>query len=295
MPFRQHSIYRAGAVAALACALATGCQMPQKKPDDATAAPVSTTQPAVSATAAPTPVSPGAIEPPLDPSDKHAIQERVRAAVLALERGEEDLARSDLQRVLASEPTNELARKMMDQIQGDAQKEFGPAHFKYQVQPGDRLSDLAQRCLGDKFKFYMLAKYNDLRDSRKIAAGQTVKIPGAQRNCARAPEAAKPATAASAPGAVAAPTASPSAAVSTPAAPPAAATPASAPAAPARAEAIRRYDREANAAFQRQDLDRAIALWDRLLELDPDNERAKLNRARALDLQQRIKSIPAKN
>lgn len=270
---------------------------PQKKTQDATATPVSATQPAVGAaqTAAPTPVPAAAIEPPLDPSDKHGIQERVKAAVLALERGEEDVARSDLQRVLASDPTNELARKMMDQIQGDAQKEFGAAHFKYQVQPGDRLSDLAQRCLGDKFKFYMLAKYNDLRDSRKIAAGQTVKIPGAQRNCARAPEALKPTNPASAPATAAPAGTAPSAPASAPATAAPAATPASAPSASARAESIRRYDREANAAFQRQDLDRAIALWDRLLELDPDNERAKLNRARALDLQQRIRNIPTKN
>lgn len=264
-----------------------GCQMPAKKAEEAKPSTVAANaNPTPSP--APPPVAESTLEPPLDPSDKHGIQERVKAAVLALERGEEESARADLQRVLASDPGNDLARKMMEQIQGDAQKQLGPTHFKYQVQVGDRLSDLAQRCLGDKFKFYVLAKYNDLRDSRKIAAGQTIKIPGPQRNCARPPEVVKPAGAPAVPSATA-----PATPATNP--PPAVVAPVSAPATANRAESIRRYDREANAAFQRQDLERAIALWDRLLELDPENERAKLNRARALDLQQRIKSIPTKN
>jgi tetratricopeptide (TPR) repeat protein len=51
---------------------------------------------------------------------------------------------------------------------------------------------------------------------------------------------------------------------------------------------VRRYEREATQSFQRQNLDDAIAKWDRLLVLDPGNQKAKLERERALDLRKRM-------
>ena len=50
----------------------------------------------------------------------------------------------------------------------------------------------------------------------------------------------------------------------------------------------RRYEREAAQAFQRQNLDDAITKWDRVLALEPDNQKAKLERERALDLRKRM-------
>src|SRR5712671_2200585 len=40
------------------------------------------------------------------------------------------------------------------------------------------------------------------------------------------------------------------------------------------------------AAFQKQDLDRAIAAWDKTLAIDPEHKNAQLNRAQALELKQ---------
>ena len=51
---------------------------------------------------------------------------------------------------------------------------------------------------------------------------------------------------------------------------------------------IRTLDRDASQAFQRQNLDLAIAKWDRILELDPNNRKARLERERALDLKKRM-------
>jgi hypothetical protein len=48
------------------------------------------------------------------------------------------------------------------------------------------------------------------------------------------------------------------------------------------------YDREATQAFQRQNLDLAISKWDRILEIDPQNRKARLERERALDLKRRM-------
>ena len=57
---------------------------------------------------------------------------------------------------------------------------------------------------------------------------------------------------------------------------------------------VGRYEREANQAFQRQKLDEAIDKWDRVLQLEPNNRKAKLERERAVDLRNRIENFGAK-
>src|SRR5581483_9960362 len=88
------------------------------------------------------------------------------------------------------DPANELGRKLRDQISADAEKELGTTFFRYTVQPGDSLSRLAQQYLGDRFRFWILAKYNEIPNPSKLAAGQVIKIPG--RAPAPAPVAARP-------------------------------------------------------------------------------------------------------
>ena len=56
----------------------------------------------------------------------------------------------------------------------------------------------------------------------------------------------------------------------------------------ARDALVHVYDREGTQAFQRQNLDLAINKWDRILELDPANKKAKLERERAVDLKKKM-------
>jgi len=79
---------------------------------------------------------------------------------------------------------------MTEQISADAQKELGTVFFRYTVQRDDSLSKLAQSYLGDRFRFYILAKYNDMANPSRLATGQVIKIPG------KAQPAPPPATAA---------------------------------------------------------------------------------------------------
>ena len=58
-----------------------------------------------------------------------------------------------------------------------------------------------------------------------------------------------------------------------------------------RQDLMQHYHKNAMAAFHRQDLDSAIKEWDKVLVLDPDNESARLNRARALELRERIQKF----
>jgi LysM repeat protein len=95
-----------------------------------------------------------------------------------LQNGDETGARSSLEQALRLDPGNELAHKLMDQIKSDAHKDLGSISFAYTVQPDDTLGKLAQRFLNDRYRFYSLAKYNDMRVPNKLAVGQVIRIPG---------------------------------------------------------------------------------------------------------------------
>jgi Tfp pilus assembly protein PilF len=275
--------WAAGTAALIVIVLAAGCQTPEPKPEPA--------QPV----AQPSPEPAPAPAPPPPPT----AQERQQAQKLALEgldqlqNGNEGGASATLDKALKLDPDNELARKLRDQIGADAQRELGSTFFRYTVKPGDTLARLADVYLKDRYRFYILAKYNDIANPNKVAVGQVIRIPG--REPAAAPAAAasrsKPAPEprpVAAPGTAPPPATEPAA---TPAPAAAAATaPAPAPDAKKR-ELVTRYTREAKAAEARQDLKTAIARWDDVLKIEPENELARLSRARAIDLQQRIDSF----
>jgi tetratricopeptide (TPR) repeat protein len=282
--------------------LAAGCAEQPKKDAAAAAAPsAAATAPAVS--------PPRPVEPELTPAQAKAQSQKLALeAVDQLQNGDEAGARQTLAKALSLDPANEIAKKMNDQIGADAQKELGPTFFRYTVARDDSLSKLAQQYLGDRFRFYILAKYNDIANPSRLGAGQVIKIPG------RAPP----------PGATPRPGAPEGADAPKPDAPPpvsgdlaslmqkgrqqqaasnlegayatfseaASRFPGNRDAAVQRDAAktalIRGYDREATQAFQRQNLDLAITKWDRILELDPANQKAKLERERALDLKKRM-------
>lgn len=310
------------AIAVTVAVLIAGCASPPPAPP----APAPAPPPPVEAPPPPPPAAPAA--PELTPAQAKAqAQKLALEAVDHLQNGDEAGARQALSTAQALDPGNDLARKMSEQINADAQKELGPVFFRYTVQRDDSLSKLAQQYLGDRFRFYILARYNDMANPSRLAAGQVIKIPG--RAPAIPAATAAPAPASTPPGAPpAAPTGAAEAVPAAPAAPAAAAAPAATDVATlmqkgrrlqaagdlpgayaaftdavarapgnrdavlqrdaARAALVRSLDREATQAFQRQNLDLAIAKWDRLLELEPGNQKARLERERAIELKRRL-------
>lgn len=298
---------RAAAGLVAAALLIAGCATPeQPKP-----APAPAPAPAPTAPEPPKPAPPP--EPVLTPAQAKAQAQKLTIdSITQLQNGDEPAAQKTLEQALALDPANDLAKKLMEQIKADPQKELGTVFFRYTVQRDDSMSKLAQQFLGDRFKFYILARYNDIATPSKLAAGQVIKIPGK----APPPAAAKPAVPAPEPTDEAAKAATPENA-----------TPRSASAAlmqqgadlakagnlegaydayreaalrdPGNRDAVlqrdttrnslaRRYEREAAQAFQRQNLDEAINKWDRVLALEPGNQKAKLERERAIDLRKRM-------
>ncbi|MGH8699602.1 MAG: LysM peptidoglycan-binding domain-containing protein [Burkholderiales bacterium] len=295
-------------------ALLAGCATPAKEepPPPSPAAATPPPMPAKAAEPPPAPVPPPQPEVPPAVARQQA-QKLALEAVDQLQAGDEAAGVQSVERALALDPGNEVARKMRDQIRADPQVELGAVYFRYTVQRDDTLAKLAQQYLGDRFRFYILAKYNNIAVPSRLSAGEAIKIPG------RAPP-------------VPAATSTPSVreAVEAGTRPATAETGArprdetaelvakgnalqrggdlegaymafvdAAQRAPGNAEAVKRrdaskvalvqrYDREATQAFQRQNLDLAISKWDRIIEIDPANRKARLERERALDLKRRL-------
>ncbi len=111
-------------------------------------------------------------EPELTP------RERLKKAISLLEKGEEGQAGAELDAYLAEVPDSRLALDLKAQIAADPVAVLGPKHFLYKMQPGDSISSVAKRMLGDPLKFYILARYNNLENPSEIEVGQTIRVPG---------------------------------------------------------------------------------------------------------------------
>ncbi len=314
MSKRNNRTIRTAGMLIVAALIIAGCAAPPPAPTPPPPAP--TPAPEAPPAPAPPPV------PEIAPAEAKAQAQRLAIeAVDQLQNGDETAARATLERALKLDGSNDLARKLLEQVTADAEKELGPVFFRYTVQRDDSLSKIAQQYMGDRFRFYILAKYNGIANPSRLAAGQVIKVPG------RAPP----------PGATPGVTGTriqpepetkpaPEAAPATP--PPASTSASERDAAAliakgielqragnlegaytafseaaqrdpgnrdavmqrdgARQAMIRRYDREAAQAFQRQNLDLAIVKWNRVLELDPANQKAKLERERALELKKKM-------
>ncbi len=285
-------------------------------------------EPPPSAEPAPEVTPPG--PEPLSSEAKAESRERALRALELLDAGQEAAAQRELAEARRLDPGSELAQSLLHQINVNPQQELGSVYFNYTIRPEDSLSKLAQRFLGDKYRFYILARYNDISAPNRVHTGQVIKIPGeAPKSASRIatpPKPVQPPRPVEPPR----PAEGPKPAVK-PTPPPSEDQPATGheeaeqryrqaliyrrngdlsraydslaeasrldpnhQAATQLREEIRqdlitRYHKEAMAAFHRQDLDGAIKGWNTLLKLDPANETALLNRARALELKERLK------
>jgi tetratricopeptide (TPR) repeat protein len=211
---------------------------------------------------------------------KEQANKLLRQAFESLNDGNEHKARGELEEARRLEPDNRQVACLMRGITADPVAALGRDSTPYTVRPGELLGRIAQRALGDVCEFYLLARYNQIRVPKALAAGQVIRIPG---KVALAPEAS---------GAKPVPEAAPVEAPP-PVSKPAATDPAVTKAAEEkkRRALIERHHRNAQAAFRRQDLATAIKEWDRVLEIDPGNELAQARRQEALDLARRLKQI----
>ena len=281
-------------VVLLTCAMAAGCA--EKRP-----APEPAPLPAPVAPAPPEPPPPPRTLLPPDapqpgtPAARSRAQTLVRQAFELLDQGEEDKAKGVLEQASAFDPENKSAACLLRGIRADPMGTLGRESTSYSVRPGDTLGSIAKRALGDTCEFYILARYNQIRVPRLVAAGQVIRIPGKVALAPSEPTPAAPARVPSARPAEAtkSPPPEPAQATIPPPQPPPDGSPphaASSDAATTRA-LIEQHYRNGQAAYSRQDLTTAIKEWDKVLELDPGNELAKARREQAVAVQKKLNEL----
>ena len=275
------------------------------KPQAPEAPPSPPPQPAPAAEPAPLPQPPSGrvvLPPgsplPNTPAARTRAQALVRQSFELLDQGEEERAKTQLEQAVALDSENKSAACLLRGIRADPAGTLGGASTSYAVRPGDTLGSIAKRALGDTCEFYILARYNQIRIPRLLAAGQVIKIPGKVplAPAEPAPTATRPPSARSPePARVTTPDPGQAAPPAAPAVPTAAADPSPSQAPPSDSTATRalieQHYRNGQAAYSRQDLNTAIREWDRVLELDPGNELARARREQAVALQKRLKEI----
>ncbi|MEO8810411.1 MAG: LysM domain-containing protein [Rhodanobacter sp.] len=232
-----------------------------------------------------------------------------------------------LRRYLVDHPGDRSAKAILRQLTDDPKQRLGRASRDYVVRPGDSYSTLATRYLGNASLFIILARYNGSTNPSLLQVGETVHLPlsagdvstssidtipdagGSERPAATGPVDAAPTISQDV-----APTESSEATAKRlqkesvmllrqghkkqaltrldqaltirPQ------LQSSGPEATSlRKDLITAFHQRAIVMYRDQHLDQAIALWDRVLIIDPNYEPAAIYRARALELKRRLKQL----
>lgn len=225
-----------------------------------------------------------------------------------------------LRQYLRQHPGDRSAQGMLRQLTSDPAQMLGSSSRTYVAQSGDSYSSLAARHLGDANLFLVLARYNGSSNPSLLRAGQTLRLPASVNNVASQGLTADSGSEAS----------SGDTLVVRPSAVPDAESPTAkaarlqkesvalsnqgqkaqalarlgealsldprlkssgSEASSLRTQLVSSYHERAIVLYRDQQLDPAIALWDRALAIDPSYEPATVYRARALELKKRLTQL----
>ncbi len=104
------------------------------------------------------------------------VQQRFRQALALLEAGNPGQAKAELQAYVDERPNSKIARDLLNQIELAADY-FPTESFPVELESGESLSTLSKKYLGGVYKFYALARYNNIDVPKNIRIGQTIRIP----------------------------------------------------------------------------------------------------------------------
>ncbi|HET6431190.1 LysM domain-containing protein [Dyella sp.] len=219
----------------------------------------------------------------------------------------------NLRAYLVQHPDDSVAQLMLRQLTRPPDAWLGPPARQRVARPGDSYSTLAQQYLGDARLFVLLARYNDAADPSLLRVGETVRLPAAKEDAPplapvadevasddRTPPSTRPVAESRAQRALrlqreslslfdagrqaealarldAALALEPGLAGNGP------------QSADLRQQLVAACHQRAIVLYRDQQLDPAIALWDRVLAIQPDYEPALAYRARAQELKRRLK------
>lgn len=130
----------------------------------------------------PPPSPPAEVTPPAPPPYEAptglSAKDRLVRIIKLLESGNADYARIDLRAYLFQNPNSKIGQSLLEQIDKEPEALLGTEFYIYDVQASESLSQLAERFLGDRYKFWALARYNGITNPTKLTQGKKLKIPG---------------------------------------------------------------------------------------------------------------------
>ncbi len=127
-----------------------------------------------------TATGPGGAPHPNTPAAKAAAKKNLQteAVIALLNQGNETAARKQLQEILKRYPNDPDAHVLLESLDRDPVELLGPNYQTRAVQPGETMLGLAERFLGNRLKFYQLARYNKVKVPATLAPGTPLRIPG---------------------------------------------------------------------------------------------------------------------
>lgn len=267
-----------------------------------------------SVTVTPPPASPGTVTPPAPVVEVKPAPPLKTIVTQQLEQGHYAEGRRQLHRYIKQHPDDRAARDMWKQLTADPDKMLGSRSRIHVVKPGDTYSNLAARFLGDADRFLILARYNHAPNPSLLQVGQKLRVPLDVHPQAAGAKSGQSLVASASDGKDAGAT-----------------TPGTSKAeqlqqqslalleqghhqqainrmakaldldpklkSPGgkaddlRQQLLATYHQRAIVLYRDQKLSQAIGLWNKILAIDPDYEPAIIYRARARELQSRLKQL----
>ncbi|GAB3040559.1 hypothetical protein GCM10027285_27100 [Oleiagrimonas citrea] len=261
---------------------------------------------------------PAAARPPVAVRHPESVVPLKTIIMKQLQVGHYAKGRKQLRRYLEVHPDDRYARDLWRQLTVNPNKLLGAHSRMHVVQPGESYGTLAAKYLGSATRFLALARYNHADNPSVLQLGQKVRVPADSPAKVRATMAA-------------APVENPEPASSNAAAAPDDASgpvdraeqlqsqslallheghkkqaldrlgqaldldpklkPSGHDASTLRKQLLTSYHQRAIVLYRDQKLDPAIALWNRVLAIDPNYEPAIVYRARARELKSRLKQL----
>ncbi len=156
-------------IVVLSAGIAAACN--DKKPEPIAAMP----PPAPVAIVVPAPKQP----PPSPPSEADiGPHQRVVNALALLSQGRDVDAHTQIVAALADHPQDALANDLLRQIETEPKVLLGERSYAYTIRRGETLSEIAGRLLGNRNRFWALARYNGIAVPETAEVGRTIQIPG---------------------------------------------------------------------------------------------------------------------
>lgn len=114
------------------------------------------------------------------PSTVQAISnaQELSDVVALLNDGDGKAAEKKLKVMIKRDPGDTRAIQLLASLDSDPKIALGDRAFDYRVAVGDTFQSLAKRYLGDRLKFYLLARYNGIIVPSDLKIGQLIKVPG---------------------------------------------------------------------------------------------------------------------